>query len=186
MKKFIGLLSLVTFMLIGCISKTPYQRMGPMGGYSDHRLDANTFLVEFQGNGSTSQITVKTYLLYRCAEVTTEAGYDYFEVVEGDVRSKDKLYTFSTPGNFSSSTTGSATTQGYAVAYGNQATGSAITSDSSSTTGTYIPPETRSDGITKYHGAYRINAFNGQKPVGIPNVYDAHEILKYFGPSIDK
>lgn len=50
----------------------------PFGGYSDTRYTANTAEVSFDGNIFTSQATAQNYLLYRCAEVTRNNGYDYF------------------------------------------------------------------------------------------------------------
>src|SRR3972149_10206844 len=117
MRRLVGLIVLgmvVVIVHIGC--PTRYQKTGATGGYSDARIDANTFLVEFHGNGFTSRQTVETYLLYRCAEVTVEAGYDFFVVVGGGVERNDSTNTTTTPGYFSSSTSGTATTSGSAPA----------------------------------------------------------------------
>jgi len=173
MKRIIGLvvLSMVAVVvLIGCATR--YQKSGATGGYSDAQIDANTFLVEFRGNGYTSRQTVEKYLLFRCAEVTAEAGYDFFITVGGGVESKDYSHTTTTPGHFSSSTSGSATS------FGNMATGSATT------TGTYTPPKTNTYNYTKHGGSVRIKGFKGEKPTDNQNAYDAREIMKYLGPSI--
>jgi len=58
----------IFFLMFGCA--TAYQAKGFRGGYNDIQLDENTFRVSFRGNGFTSQDTVITYLLYRCAEIT--------------------------------------------------------------------------------------------------------------------
>ena len=124
MRRLVGLIVLgmvVVIVLIGC--PTRYQKTGATGGYSDARIDANTFLVEFHGNGFTSRQTVETYLLYRCAEVTVEAGYDFFVIVGGGVERNDSTNTTTTPGHFSSSTFGTATTSGSTTAFGNMARG---------------------------------------------------------------
>jgi hypothetical protein len=53
------------------------------GGYSDTRIGQDTVLVSFKGNGYTSKERVQLYLLYRCAEVIRQYGYDYFVVATG-------------------------------------------------------------------------------------------------------
>jgi hypothetical protein len=40
---------ILAVVLIGC--STPYQGQGFRGGYSDTRIDSNTVLVSFKGNG---------------------------------------------------------------------------------------------------------------------------------------
>ena len=92
----------IVITLAGCA--TPYQKSGFRGGYSDVQIDGNTFSVEFRGNGYTRRQTVETYLLYRCAQFTTEAGYDYFVIVGRDTDTKNQL--FATTGNYTSNTTG--------------------------------------------------------------------------------
>ncbi len=152
--------------LAGCA--TPYQKSGFSGGYSDVQLDSNTFNVEFRGNGYTRRQTVETYLLYRCAQLTAEAGYDYFVIVGRDTDTKNQL--FATAGDYTSNTTGNASF------YGNTAYGSATT------TGTYNPPQIFS--VTKYGGTATIKAFKGNKPADNPNAYDAQELLHYLGPKM--
>ena len=65
---------------------TPYQKMGGMGGggYVERQLDANTFVVRFQGNSYTAREDVDACLLYRCAEIAVQQGGDYFVLVEHD------------------------------------------------------------------------------------------------------
>jgi len=174
MKRLICLVVLAMFavvMLIGCATR--YQKAGATGGYSDAQIDANTFLVEFRGNGNTSRQTVETYLLYRCAEVTIGAGYDFFVIVVGGVDTKETLSTTTTQGSYSSSTSGIATRSGSNVIIANTAT-----------TGTYTPPETHTSTITRHRGSVRIKGFKGEKPADNPNAYDARETMKYIGPSI--
>jgi hypothetical protein len=68
--------------LAGCA--TAYQRENITGGYSDFRLDETTYRVRFKGNNYTSRDQVERFLLYRCAEVTAQRGYDYFVLVDQD------------------------------------------------------------------------------------------------------
>lgn len=75
----LGLL-LGLFVVAGCA--TPYQPRGSSGGYAHTRLDTTVLRVEFDGNEVTPRDTVITYLLYRCAELSVEDGYDYFVITE--------------------------------------------------------------------------------------------------------
>lgn len=76
-------LSLFATTLTGCFGATKYRpQTGYKGGYSDVRLDERTFKVSFGANDDTARTTVEAYLLYRCAELTIESGYDHFVIVE--------------------------------------------------------------------------------------------------------
>ena len=113
-------------------------------------------------------------MLYRCAEVTVAAGYDYFVVVGGSLSPEEVSYTTTTPGKYGSQTTGSA------MGFGNMAMGSA------QTTGTYTPPTTETYTDYKADTSVRIKGFKGEKPTDAPNAYDAHEVIKHLGPTIKK
>lgn len=69
-----------------CATATPYQPnirgQATSGGFSEVRLDADRFRVNFAGNSMTSRETVEGYLLYRAAELTVAQGYDWFTVVD--------------------------------------------------------------------------------------------------------
>src|SRR4051812_30110703 len=75
-------------LLLGsaCETATPYQPLqagnATSGGYSDQRISRDRYRVVFQGNSITQRETVERYLLYRAAELTTQAGYDWFELVD--------------------------------------------------------------------------------------------------------
>jgi hypothetical protein len=73
---------LVLFTL-GCAGATPYQAAAWQGGYEESRLDAESFRVEFRGNGYTSRLQVENALYYRCAELTVAnlAAYGAREVI---------------------------------------------------------------------------------------------------------
>lgn len=45
-------------------------------------------MVSFKGNGFTGRQKVENYLLYRCAEVTLNDGFDYFVLASEDIESK--------------------------------------------------------------------------------------------------
>jgi hypothetical protein len=84
---------IATFLAITifCGCATPYQKFGFDimsfdAGYSETRIDQNTFLVAFKGNSQTSRQTVESYLLRRCAELTLQTGFDYFVVASSDTQ----------------------------------------------------------------------------------------------------
>jgi hypothetical protein len=72
--------------LAACETATPYQPLASgnavSGGFTDQKLDADHFKVTFSGNSLTARQTVETYLLYRAAELTTQQGADWFEMVD--------------------------------------------------------------------------------------------------------
>lgn len=50
----------------------------PHGGYSSTQINGNTVEVSYDGSIGNSQRTVENYLLYRCAKITQDGGFDYF------------------------------------------------------------------------------------------------------------
>jgi hypothetical protein len=76
-----GFVLLISF-LMGCA--TAYQHNALTGGYTNARVDSNTYRVRFKGNNYTSREKVEHYLLYRCAEITDQLGYGHFVVVSQD------------------------------------------------------------------------------------------------------
>ena len=73
-------------LLGACATATPYQPNIPgqatSGGYSEMRIEADRFRVNFAGNSLTSRDTVERYLLYRAAELTVAEGGDWFELAD--------------------------------------------------------------------------------------------------------
>src|SRR5262245_44103649 len=70
----------LTVLLVACA--TPYQSRKFSGGYSDEKVADDVYEVTFAANGATRDETVRTYLLYRCAELTKQNGFDHFVVLE--------------------------------------------------------------------------------------------------------
>jgi hypothetical protein len=145
---------------VGC--STPYQPDGLSGGYSDNRIDSNTMSVEFRGNGYTSKRKVEMYLLYRCAEVTRDAGYDYFIALNSSTETNQGSIT--TPGSFSSITS--------------FAKGAAVTHAS------YFPGQTIN--FTSYGATTLIRMGKGPKPVENLAAFNAKEIIEYLGAQIQE
>lgn len=62
---------------------TPYGRSGLFGGYSDRKISDSMYRVEFNGNGYADKEHVWNMWMYRCAELTVEKGFRYFQVKTG-------------------------------------------------------------------------------------------------------
>lgn len=165
MLRFPGARSLVFAALAaaGCLSPTPYQPRDGSGGYADVHVDANTFHIAFTGNSATSRQTVEIYLLYRCAEVTAAAGFDYFTFPSPATH--EQVHVSSTPGT--STTTVTTDNKGH------------VFMDTF-----YFP------GTVTYSNSYEatvmIKAFKGARPENAPNAYEARKILKHVGPNIHR
>lgn len=154
--------------LAGCA--TTYHPAGFSGGYEDSRLDETTYLVSFRGNGHASRERVESFLLYRCAELTAEAGYDYFVLITSESAARHS--EINTPGQYASTTTGSIST------FGGSATGSATTR------GSYTPGQRIE--VTRYKSSAQMRMFRGAKPSNDEGAYTAKEVLQYLGPKVGR
>lgn len=65
------------------------------GGYEAFKLDHNTYRVRFTGNRFSTAEQVYQFALRRSAELTKEAGYAYFKVL--DTRSDKNTTIYITP-----------------------------------------------------------------------------------------
>ena len=94
--KRLFLIAAAALSLAACTTPTPYQPLQTgavsSGGYTDLRISSDRFRITFQGNTITDRETVESYLLYRAAEVTREAGYDWFSMVERDTEREEREY----------------------------------------------------------------------------------------------
>ncbi len=93
--KFKHLLLPLGFLgLAACVTPTAYAPATDHGaGYSDQRLAANRYRVTFVGNSATRRATVENYLLLRSAEVTRDAGFDWFEFDTRNTEAKTTYHT---------------------------------------------------------------------------------------------
>ena len=170
----------LALFVAGCASNYAKKANWVFGysGYTNQQIDSNTFVVSFQANGYTSQQTVQSYVLLRCAEVTAEAGYDYFVIAEAN--DTGRTVPIVVPGSSTSYTTGSGS--GYASTYGNMTYGSA---SGSATTTTQTSPG-YAFGVRLPGSTVMIKAFHGKKPDNNPMAYDAREVIKYVGPQVKR
>lgn len=83
MKRFaIVLTGLSALALTACASLAPYgAQRGPGGqGYSEQRIESNRYRVSYNGVGAAGRVA--DYALLRAADLTTEQGYDWFEITQ--------------------------------------------------------------------------------------------------------
>jgi len=97
MKPLIALSAILSLgLLSACATPTPYTAAlttaddGFHPGYTDTRLEDDRYRIGFAGNEATSRDTVENYLLYHAAELTLNAGYDWFEIVKTDTDKKTR------------------------------------------------------------------------------------------------
>ena len=159
-KKFVTVL--LAILLTACA--TPYGKYGIAGGYTDSRIDENTFSISVDTNGFTSQQTTSMHGLYRAAELTVENGFDYFVIIGGSNGATSMAMVI--PGASTSNTTVNVSGS---TAYGRTTTTTAPT--------TVVPMAFPNSTLT-------IKSFKGSKPDGVSNAYDARAVMKYLGPQI--
>lgn len=68
--------------LTACASLVPYgaQRGAGGQGYSEQRIENNRYRVTYNGVGAAGRVA--DWALVRAADVTTEQGYDWFEITQ--------------------------------------------------------------------------------------------------------
>ena len=98
MNKYIWVTAIIFILtLSGCA--TPYQPDGYGGGYSEMALAKDMYQVNFSGNGYTSENTVESMLLRRCAELTIEKQYKYFVILQSNSQDNQSDYQMPTTVN---------------------------------------------------------------------------------------
>lgn len=65
-------------LLHGCA--TGYYKRGLTGGYHEVRVDDTHYVVSFDGNGFATKDRVWYFWIYRCAELTRQKGYVFFNL----------------------------------------------------------------------------------------------------------
>lgn len=171
-------------LLTACATATPYQPniagQKAQGGFSDRRLEADRYQVNFAGNSVTSRETVERYLLYRAAEVTVQAGYDWFETADRrtDRQARAVIDNY-----------------GYGYGWGGYGWGGPYGYWRPAWRGYYggywgpwgdpfWGGSTEVRTIEKFQASAEILLHKGPKPAGDPRAYDAREIMTNLGPTI--
>lgn len=145
------------------------------GGYVDTRINGNTAVVYYDGTRYDSPQEVKRYLLFRCAQVTINNGYDYFIITSSSMsRYNIQVHTKETsvpvtsnPRMFDQYYT---TTQLKSV----------------SVVKTSVPRKISCDPcapkVPEHGAAAVIKMFNGDVPDNIPNAYNAEDVIGHLAP----
>lgn len=95
--------ALAAILLAACTGPTPYQPAGETGlladpnGYAAMRIEPGRYRISFTGNSRTPRETVEIYLLRQAAEVTLDAGADWFRIVDRDTEQQRELITTGGP-----------------------------------------------------------------------------------------
>lgn len=129
------------------------------------QITRDNAIIEGRGNAYVGIGDVERDMLKEAAQATVNAGYDYFVIEDASSGYKDSS-TLLTPGYYSSTATGSAQT------FGNTVMGSATSQ------GTYVPPSYMH--TSKPRSQMRIRMFKGPVPAGLPNAYDARDLLSQY------
>ncbi len=75
-----GFIPLTLMLFWGCA--TTYGPKKLAGGYSEQMIDDVTVQVTFEGNQYSDIDEIRTYLTYRCSEVTLAQGFSHFMIIE--------------------------------------------------------------------------------------------------------
>ena len=148
-------------MLAGCAQPTPYQPATDGYGYREQQLEDNRYRVTFAGNDLTAADTVQNYMLYRAAELTLDEGYDYFTVVDREV---ERSTVYWGTGDTRLGT-------GYFTRRGDYIGGIGFDTYSAQP-------------IDRYTAYADVVMFEGEKPEGDVNAYDAQSVLRQLDPTI--
>ena len=87
MYKRIFALCMIMLTLSACSSS--YGPLNSMGGYQEKQIGKDMMEVRFHGNQHTSKKKKSQLILYRCAEVTDKAGFDFFVVLKDQSYEKE-------------------------------------------------------------------------------------------------
>ena len=151
--------------LAACASTaTPYQPARDGQGYSEQRIENNRYRIRFTGNASTPRETVENYMLYRAAELTVNAGYDYFVMSGNDTEARTR---------YSQSVS----------AYGGPGWGWGWGGGGGWRSGVGFGISSATP-ITDYNAQAVVLMFKGKKPDADPNAYEARAVRESLQPLI--
>jgi hypothetical protein len=159
--------------LTGCETATPDQTLAAnrsiSAGVTDARIDDTHIRVTFKGDEVTSRRQVENYLLYRAADLTVGAGYDWFEMVVRNRR--DATWTSASqpygPGWGYWRPIWSYEWRPYFIPFGGPAWGAYDI-----------------DRIDQYQATAEIFVGRGQTPSGDSRAFDARQVMTILGPKI--
>ncbi len=155
------ILAALAGLLSACATATPYQAAAQdRYGFQEQRIEANRVRISFRGNTTTDRDIVETYLLFRAAEVTLQNGKDYFIVANRDTEEHSRL-------------------RGTGPIHARFAFDYWYFSPRRGWRPWYDPfwdePMSYRE-VTRYEAIAEIAMFNGPKPQGDANAFDAREV----------
>jgi hypothetical protein len=169
--------------LAGCATPTPYQPLAPgaeaAGGFSEVRVEPNRWRVTFSGNTVTSRETVEGYLLYRAAELTTQQGFDWFEIV--DRNTERSGYTYIDPDPFYSPWYGG---YGYWRPYWRYWGAGGWNSWYPGWGGPFWADTIDVHTVNRFDATAEIFLGHGPKPADNPRAFDARQVVENLRPHI--
>ena len=182
--------------LTACATATPYQpasEPGAFDGFSEQMIENDRARISFAGNSLTERETVENYLLYRAAETAVERGYDWFELQERDTESKTRVRVTQTGSGFYDPYFGYSFYRprfGWSNAYRFSHFRGFRTRRGFGYSRFYDPfydpffDDFNVREITKYRASAEVKFGKGDQPSNDDNVFDANEVLKNLGPTI--
>lgn len=190
----------VLWLLSACATATPYQPAsgpGAYDGFSHTLIENNRARISFGGNSLTDRETVENYLLYRSAELTLEREFDYFVLLERDVKEKKRLQTrpyYRGPYDsyfgysFYRPYYGWSDYYRYSLFGGFHYTPYGRRGFRHSGFRGYYHDAFFTDydvrEITKYRASAEVVFMKGEKPTDQDNTFDAHDVIENLGPYI--
>jgi hypothetical protein len=164
----------------GCAS--PYGENGLTGGYREKQLDANHWLVQYDGNGYTPREQVWSYWIHRCAEVTRQNGYAYFALLpEGWTPPPAADAAAPAPSGTHQGSAG-APARHPAVWLDDAGPHVVLAHGSSAPTYIYVPGSTTT--VTTWHTKRVVAMFSGTVPPETFLVLDARTVMDDLGPYV--
>ena len=88
----VSFISLAGLIMTGCMVNMPVYRAFSNGsGYQEAKLENNRYSVSYTGEHFLNAETTTRYFLFRAAQLTQTAGYDYFIVYDKLVRQRSRF-----------------------------------------------------------------------------------------------
>jgi len=84
MNSFLKIAATLSMIILLLSCAVTYRPMNASGGYSEKQINENTFEVTFEGNQYNDLDEVRTYLTYRCAELTVQQGLSHFLIIQDE------------------------------------------------------------------------------------------------------
>jgi len=168
-------------LMAGCATEAAYQPATGAGfsrvGYSDRMIEANRFMVSFDGNSYTSRDTVERYLLYRAAELTVQQGFDHFILADRNTDKRTRTYT--TPSAFGPGPYGY-----WGASWRFRGRGFGWRSWDPFWGDPFWDRDVDVTTVDKYEASAEIVLGHGPKPANNVHAFDAREVMANLGPSI--